>query len=43
MIVGSFNWLSFGGDKDKEGDTRGETSMINKNQNEIKKQQERFK
>lgn len=43
MIIGSFNWLSFGGDKDKEGDLRGESSTINTNKNEIEKQQEKFK
>lgn len=42
MIVGSFNWLSFGGEKDRDGDTRGETSTINKNKSEIVKTKEKF-
>ncbi len=42
MIVGSFNWLSFGGEKDRDGDTRGETSTINKNKSEIAKTKEKF-
>ena len=42
MIVGSFNWLSFGGEKDSDGDTRGETSTINKNKREIIKTKEKF-
>ena len=31
MILGSFNWLSFGGNADRDGESRGETSNINKN------------
>lgn len=41
MIMGSFNWLSFGGGNEK--DVRGETSSINMNKTEIKKQIEKFK
>ncbi|WP_024470122.1 phospholipase D-like domain-containing protein [Treponema pedis] len=41
MIMGSFNWLSFGGGNVK--DARGETSSINMNKAEIKKQIEKFK
>jgi hypothetical protein len=41
MIMGSFNWLSFGGGNEK--DARGETSSINMNKSEIKKQIEKFK
>lgn len=41
MIMGSFNWLSFGGSNEK--DARGETSTINMNKVEIKKQIEKFK
>lgn len=41
MIMGSFNWLSFGGGNEK--DARGETSTINMNKAEIKKQIEKFK
>ena len=41
MIMGSFNWLSFGGGNEK--DVRGETSSINMNIVEIKKQIEKFR
>lgn len=42
MILGSFNWLSFGG-KDKKGqETRGETSNINKKKSEIAKHKAKF-
>ena len=41
MIMGSFNWLSFGGGNEK--DARGETSSINTNKTEIIKQIEKFK
>ena len=41
MIMGSFNWLSFGGGN--EPNARGETSTINKNVTEIKKQIEKFR
>ncbi len=41
MIMGSFNWLSFGGGRDGEA-ARGEASTINKNKDEIKKQKEKF-
>lgn len=41
MIMGSFNWLSFGGGN--APDARGETSSINMNREEIKKQKEKFK
>ena len=41
MIMGSFNWLSFGGGNEK--DVRGETSSINMKKGEIKKQIEKFK
>ena len=40
MIMGSFNWLSFGGGNEK--DARGETSTINMNKVEIKKQIAKF-
>lgn len=40
MIMGSFNWLSFGGGDEK--DARGETSTINMNKDEILKQIEKF-
>lgn len=41
MIVGSFNWLSFGGGN--VSNARGETSSINLNKDEIKKQIEKFR
>lgn len=41
MIMGSFNWLSFGGGN--APDARGETSTINKNAAEIRKQIEKFR
>lgn len=41
MIMGSFNWLSFGGGNEK--DARGETSSINMNKAEIIKQIEKFR
>lgn len=40
MIMGSFNWLSFGGGN--EPDARGETSTINMNKDEILKQITKF-
>ena len=40
MIMGSFNWLSFGGGN--KPDARGETSTINMNKEEIQKQTEKF-
>ena len=40
MIMGSFNWLSFGGGS--EPDARGETSTINMNKEEILKQVAKF-
>ncbi|MBO7126626.1 hypothetical protein J6W78_03675 [bacterium] len=40
MIMGSFNWFSFGGGN--EPDARGETSTINMNKDEILKQIEKF-
>ncbi len=40
MVMGSFNWLSFGGGNEK--DARGETSTINMNKVEIRKQIEKF-
>ncbi len=40
MIMGSFNWLSFGGGNEK--DARGETSTINMNKGEINKQIAKF-
>lgn len=43
MIMGSFNWLSFGGGRKKGEDTRGETSTVNRNKEEIKKQKEKFR
>lgn len=40
MIIGSFNWLSFGG----ENSERSETSTINKNESEIQsKNKKEFK
>ncbi|ETD27926.1 phospholipase D-like domain-containing protein [Helicobacter canis] len=42
MIVGSFNWLSFGGLADKDGDTRGETSSVVKNLDSIQKEIDKF-
>lgn len=41
MIMGSFNWLSFGGGDEKNA--RGETSSINMNKKEIEKQIEKFR
>lgn len=43
MIVGSFNWLSFGGLADKDGDIRGETSSVVKNLDSIQKEIDKFK
>lgn len=43
MIVGSFNWLSFGGFADKDGDTRSETSSMVKNKDSIQKEIVKFK
>lgn len=43
MIIGSFNWLSFGGLTDKDGDTRGETSSVVKNKDSIQKEIVKFK
>lgn len=44
MIIGSFNWLSFGGAKDRDGDTRGERSTVIKdNKASINRQIEDFK
>lgn len=43
MIVGSFNWLSFGGLADKDGDIRGETSSVVKNKDSIQKEIVKFK
>ena len=45
MIIGSFNWLSFGDNKDSKdkNEPRNETSTINTNKNEIMKQKEKFK
>lgn len=42
MIVGSFNWLSFGGESKGGKALRGETSTINKNKESIKKQIAKF-
>lgn len=42
MIVGSFNWLSFGGESKGDEALRGETSTINKNKESIKKQIAKF-
>ena len=42
MIVGSFNWLSFGGLADKDGDIRGETSSVVKNLDSIQKEIKKF-
>lgn len=43
MIIGSFNWLSFGGLADKDGDTRGEISSVVKNKDSIQKEIVKFK
>lgn len=42
MIVGSFNWLSFGGESKGDEALRGETSTINKNKESIKKEIAKF-
>ncbi|HEC1545734.1 TPA: hypothetical protein R1X38_000543 [Campylobacter upsaliensis] len=42
MIIGSFNWLSFGGLADKNGDTRGEISSVVKNKDSIQKEVKSF-
>lgn len=42
MIVGSFNWLSFGGENKGGEALRGETSTIIKNKDSIKKQIAKF-
>ena len=42
MIVGSFNWLSFGGENKGDEVLRGETSTIIKNKESIKKQIAKF-
>lgn len=42
MIVGSFNWLSFGGENKGGEALRGETSTINKNKESIKKHIAKF-
>lgn len=42
MIVGSFNWLSFGEENKGSEALRGETSTINKNKDSIKKQIAKF-
>lgn len=42
MIVGSFNWLSFGGENKGGEALRGETSTIIKNKESIKKQIAKF-
>lgn len=42
MIVGSFNWLSFGGESKGNEVLRGETSTIIKNKESIKKQIAKF-
>lgn len=42
MIVGSFNWLSFGGESKGDEALRGETSTIIKNKESIKKQIAKF-
>lgn len=42
MIVGSFNWLSFGGESKGNEVLRGETSTIIKNKDSIKKQIAKF-
>ena len=43
MILGSFNWLSFGGNADRDGESRGEASNINKNLESIRKEKAKFK
>lgn len=42
MIVGSFNWLSFGGFVDKDGDIRVEISSIVRNKDSIQKEVKSF-
>lgn len=42
MIMGSFNWLSFGGENKGDEALRGETSTIIKNKESIKKQIDKF-
>lgn len=37
MIAGSFNWLSFKGKSDKDGDMRKEMSSVVKNLDSIEK------
>ncbi|WP_349304408.1 phospholipase D-like domain-containing protein [Campylobacter curvus] len=41
MIIGSFNWLSYAGEKDAK-EARGETSSINLNKNSIEKEKSKF-
>lgn len=43
MIMGSFNWLSFGGEFNNTGEIRGETSNVNKNKKSILEQIKKFK
>lgn len=42
MIIGSFNWLSFGAEKQDHKKVRGETSNINKRKDEIQKEITKF-
>ncbi|MGX3098655.1 phospholipase D-like domain-containing protein [Helicobacter sp. 23-1046] len=42
MLIGSFNWLSFGGENKDDKENRGETSTVNKNQQSIKKEIAKF-
>ena len=42
MIIGSFNWLSFGGNADTDGQSRGETSTINKKRESLHKERAKF-
>lgn len=42
MIMGSFNWLSFGGENRKNEQAREETSNINRNKESIIKEVNKF-
>lgn len=42
MVIGSFNWLSFGGLGDKDNEVRGETSSVVRKKESIKKELDKF-
>ena len=42
MIMGSFNWLSFGGENQKNQEKREETSNINRNKESVNKEINKF-